>query len=480
MYFLEQMRCQFMTQVVNYNHHAEAGFGPEEPTADTIEGPKSTDDEAREFLETWDEAREVTEWMERRAAELDAGVRGLEWEDTMKWDDWADVLYSPGTVEWGSEWPEKVKQTNEELLEWLSEKPPFNTLSPEERQEVLAQIEEAWLEIPEGMTREEAFEEAFNNALEKEAVEYQERIDQMLEDEAIELSEEQRTALSEFLEWIEDPTMQDIENFLNEQGMTTVVDDNPNTPENEAWGPNFATRLYSSMDSYSHLPSSRWSYSGDNPYTWEVFRWNAWLNEQFYDVEKIRSELPQNLRVEADKLAEEITQWIESQWWNAENWIWALYRNASNNPNFSSNQPVLLHNLSTATAMVSINGRVQLCAATHGKWVGNTADSWSTPVGSFQMYGMSNGKYQARMWVKGLEEMKQNMANWSEEEAYNMDPSQMWNANSDNRLIRVHEARGSRTLGCSGLPTEIAKQLANATRDSRIGIMERFVSNPTG
>jgi hypothetical protein len=50
------------------------------------------------------------------------------------------------------------------------------------------------------MTREEAFEEAFNNALEKEAVEYQERIDQMLEDEAIELSEEQRTALSEFLE----------------------------------------------------------------------------------------------------------------------------------------------------------------------------------------------------------------------------------------------------------------------------------------
>jgi hypothetical protein len=179
----------------------------------------------------------------------------------------------------------------------------------------------------------------------------------------------------------------------------------------------------------------------------------------------------------AEKLEQQLVDGMPATG-DKDNWLWALYRNASNNENFSSDQPVLLHNLSTATALVMIAWKVSVCEATHGKWVGNGNGKHGTPIGSFAMYGMTNGKYQARMWVKWLEPMKQNVNNDTTENAADMDPADMWNANSDNRLIRVHESRWSQTEWCTWLPTEVAKMLADATRASRVGIMERFVSRP--
>jgi hypothetical protein len=107
------------------------------------------------------------------------------------------------------------------------------------------------------MTREEAFEEAFNNALEKEAVEYDERIDKILEDEAIDLSEEQRLALSKHLEGIEDPTIEDIHAFLQENNMQGFsLSDDPNTLADESALPVPRTSLNSSRGDYSSLPSN--------------------------------------------------------------------------------------------------------------------------------------------------------------------------------------------------------------------------------
>lgn len=259
-----------------------------------------------------------------------------------------------------------------------------------------------------------------------------------------------------------------------------VVEDNPGTPWNEAGAPDFLTQAYSNGANYSHLPNSWGSYSWENPYTGEVFQGNAGLNKEFYDVDKLRWEIPQDRLRQADQMAEEISNQLEWQGWNPENWLGALYRNAKNNPNFSQSHPVLLHNLSTATALIYVNRQIQTVPATHGKGVWNVNGSGSTPVGSFALYGMSSGQYQARMWVKWLEPMKQNVSNESEKGAYNTDPSAMGNNNSDNRLIRVHESRGSRTLGCSGLPVETAKLISQAVKSAGGGIMERFVSNPTG
>jgi hypothetical protein len=97
------------------------------------------------------------------------------------------------------------------------------------------------------MTQEEAFEEAFNAALEKEVTEYDERIDSILVDEAIELSEEQRGALSEYLEGREDPTIEDIHEFLQENNINGFsVSDDPTTTADESHLPVPTTSLRSS------------------------------------------------------------------------------------------------------------------------------------------------------------------------------------------------------------------------------------------
>lgn len=473
MYFIDHIKTQFISACISY-------VGPE-LTTDTVDEPIDTPESApgsdiEWFSDLAEESWEAAEVMRDRWEELETQAEWLIWGEGKKvltWDEWNDTITTEGTLE-------ERKEMYSPLLTNLSEKPPFNELPQEMREEVFNKISEEWLDIPEWMTQEEAFEEAFNNYLEKEPITPKERIDHILEDEGITLDEELREKLWVYLEDIENPTLQDIEDFLQEHGETMVVEDNPSTPEDESWVPNFLAQAYSNAESYNHLPSTTWNWSWENTYTWEVFRWDAGLNKEFYDVDALRNELPTHIREKADRVAEELTRQLEAQGGKPENWIGAVYRNASNNENFTDTQPILLHNLSTGTALVHMNNRTQTVPATHGKWVGNVNGSGSTPIGSFALYWMSNGQYQARMWVRWLEAMRQNISNESEQWSYDMDPAAMWNANSDNRLIRIHEARGSRTLWCSGLPVEVARAMSQAVKSAWGGIMERFVSNPTG
>lgn len=482
MYFLEQIQTQFKLTLSLWASWPDAAINEvreqEAAKSEEIQWPKWPDDVIAHARET--NSRNDRALAAEVARNLTNNSEGDNWNDAMS-DAWESQDHGQETP---NDWTENVaeslewEENNEKLLSDLSEKPPFNTLSPEERQVAFDKIMEEWFDVPEWMTREEAFEDAFNNALEKEVVEYDERIDSILEDEAIELSEEQRQALSEHLEGIEDPTIEDIHAFLQENDMEGFsVSDNPNTIADESSLPVPRTNLRSSWSEYSSLPSNWGSWSWENSYTWEAFEGDAWLDSEIYNIQRLKQTLPADRLRHAEQLEQQLVDWMPETW-NKENWLWALYRNASNNERFSANQPVLLHNLSTATALVMINWSVTICEATHGKWVGNANGMHGTPIGSFEMYGMTNGKYQARMWVKWLEPMKQNINNDTTDNAADMDPATMWNANSDNRLIRVHESRWSQTQWCTGLPTGVAKLLADATRTSGTGIMERFVSKP--
>jgi len=489
MYFLEQILKQQNLLIalhawVEWLSEVQQDTKPKTPEAQKT---------PREVL---DKAEKVNNPLDKAVSVEAERISKLKWdwnETVWEWKQWNDKIsevvewdHANEKNEWGDDKDTKVSEESEQdieladekLLEWISEKPPFNTLTPEERQEVFDQIMEEWFEVPEWMTREEAFEQAFNDSLEKEPTEYNQRIDKILQDEAIELSKEQRQALNEFLEGIDDPTIEDMHQFLQENNIEGFsVQDNPNTIADESRLPIPNTRLNSSRGDYSSLPSNGGSWNWENPYTWKAFEGEAWLDSEIYNIQRLKQKMPADRLAHAENLEKQLVAWMPSTG-NKDNWLWALYRNASNNENFSSNQPVLLHNLSTATALVMVDWNVTICEATHGKWVGNGNGKHGTPIGSFEMYGMTNGKYQARMWVKWLEPMKQNINNDTTENAANMDPADIGNANSDNRLIRVHESRWSQTEWCTGLPTEVAKMLADATRAARIGIMERFVSRP--
>jgi len=478
MYFIKQIREQFLltlTLRVGWPDAAINEVREQQAAKEETEWPLNA-------TEVLDHARDTNARLDSdvaRESEVAASlwVEWTDWTDAVEWDPRSDTLSSWAELpsEWWeliSEWSESPEKTNAEVLESLTGRAPFDSVPEDEMAEILASIDIEWLEVPEWMTREEALEATLNEAIEKEATEYDERINKILEDEGIELTEEQRAALGEYLDWIDNPNIWNIQEFLQENNLWDM------SVPGESEVPSFLTNLYTSGDSYRGLPSRGGSWSGENPYTGEAFSGDAWLNDEFYNVERLRSELPSNIRQQADQLAEDMTQKISSQWWNPENWIGALYRNASNNPDFNANQPVLLHNLSTATACVYINWSAHVVPATHGKWVGNANGMHGTPIGSFQMYGMTNGKYQGRVWVNGLEQMRQNISNDSTQNMHEQDPASMWNANSNDRLIRVHESRWSRTQGCSWLPTQVAVDLAEAMRASRIGIMERFVSDP--
>jgi len=95
--------------------------------------------------------------------------RGLvdEWDDVETWA-WNSEL-----VKWDIEKPSEVggdasaetEVTNAEFLKNVWDSPLLEGISPEDREALLAQIEEAWLEIEEGMTREEALQAALNATL---------------------------------------------------------------------------------------------------------------------------------------------------------------------------------------------------------------------------------------------------------------------------------------------------------------------------
>lgn len=392
-----------------------------------------------------------------------------------------DTRESPESTDtWNETW-ENIPEFNPSDIdiETIHSIPWFENADPDDIQAALELLGEEWFEIPEWMSEEDAYMLALNELLDTEPS-WDERVTNILEEEGINLTDEQRQQLDEFLEGIENPTIWDIQRFLEESWFQTM--EVPDIYWDEI-PPNFLVDAFGwqAWVPAAPWPVQRWRWNGENPFTWEVFRWNAGLNEQFYNVQTLREWLSENVRREADQLAEMLTDQLQQQNARPENWLWALYRNASNNPDFRANQPVLLHNISTATALVVTNNRVELAPATHGKWVWNVAESHSTSIGSFQLYAMDNWRFQARIWVHGLESMWQNVSRASLDDAYNMDPSRMWNSNSNDRLIRVHEARWSMTHGCSWLPLEVARRLAETMRSTPggRGIMERFVSQPS-
>jgi len=217
------------------------------------------------------------------------------------------------------------------------------------------------------------------------------------------------------------------------------------------------------------------------PYSGEVHQGSFGLNESFYGVQSLTNQLreqdPQRLAQ-----AEEIMAKFPAP--NLEDWHGAILRNALNNDSFSANQPILLHNISTSTAALWIPGQAQatLHPATHGYGgVGNGSGSGSTPVGSFELYQMADGgKFTSRMGVRGLENKQNNYQASDVQDAYGVDPAAIGNSNSDARLIRIHQIRGRRTAGCTGLPEDIAARLDEAVTTYSGAAMERFVSNPTG
>ncbi len=257
----------------------------------------------------------------------------------------------------------------------------------------------------------------------------------------------------------DNPTLVDlIKNLLWELGFNFSAEDAANL--------NFPS---STGSTYS--PEGGAATNSGREYNGEVYEGNFEMNNQFYNIKKLKEQIPPNRLAAAEEAAERFPA----------DWQAAVYRNAGNNPNFSAKQPILLHNISTSTAALWLPGQdeASLYPATHGYGgVGNISGSGSTPIGSFELYQMQDGgKYTSRMGVRGLESMKGDYKG-SPEEAWSADPAAMGNENSDARLIRIHQIRGARTAGCTGLPTDVAARLDDAIGNS-IGLMERFVSNPS-
>lgn len=217
--------------------------------------------------------------------------------------------------------------------------------------------------------------------------------------------------------------------------------------------------------------------AGNNgrPYSGEVYQGGFGMNESFYGVNNLRTQLESN-----PQLLEQVTNAVKKF---PEEWHGAIYRNATNNPQFRADQPILLHNISTATAALWLPGQDQasLHPATHGYGgIGNKSGSGATSIGSYRLRDMPDGgKLKARMGMEGLEKKTNNYQSPDVQDAYGVDPASIGNSNSDNRLERVHEIRGSRTAGCTGLPLATADRLDSALASSGGGMMERFVSDPT-
>lgn len=257
----------------------------------------------------------------------------------------------------------------------------------------------------------------------------------------------------------DNPTLVDlIKNLLRELGFDFSEEDAANL--------NFPG---STGNAYS--PEGGAAANAGREYNGEAYEGNFEMNPQFYNILDLKEQIPESRKAVADEVAGRFPK----------DWQAAVYRNAVNNPNFSDNQPILLHNISTASAALWLPGQSEptFHPATHGYGgVGNVSESGSTPVGSFELYQMADGgKYTSRMGVRGLETTKADYTG-SPEEAWSADPAAMGNKNSDARLIRVHQIRGARTAGCTGLPTAVAARL-DAAMGSGTGIMERFVSNPS-
>jgi|GEM_PF-7127548 len=217
--------------------------------------------------------------------------------------------------------------------------------------------------------------------------------------------------------------------------------------------------------------------NGNRNYNGKVFKGDFELNTKFYDLNKLKADLKAespNRFQEAEKAAERFSDLDKD-------WQAALFRNALNNENFKASGPIVLHNISTATAAVWIPGEganAFLVPATHGYGgVGNKGGGGASSLGSFQLYDMPDGgKFRARMGMRGLEPKKKNFQT-KPDKAYGIDPAAVGNSNADARLERTHEIRGRRTAGCTGLPLDVANRVDNALESHRTGVLERFVSN---
>jgi len=357
----------------------------------------------------------------------------------------------------------------------LREQPEYETVSDEEFAEtqaaVLAKLESGDLEIPEDIADDpeavnQWLEEQFDIELEGHEANPEDRVDEYIAGQGTDVTPAQRQTYVQAIEQARtanpdvDPNtlMGLIINLLREMGIISE-DDNGLLLDSTEYG------------TYSG-PSARAGNDG-RPYNGEVYEGGFGLNDSFYNVEALRSQLSPALQEQAD---EAITKFPEE-------WHGAIYRNATNNPQFKADQPILLHNISTSTAALWLPGQDQaaLHPATHGYGgVGNVNGGGACSIGSFRLRDMPDGgKFQARMGMEGLERKVENYQSRDVQDAFGVDPAAIGNSNADNRLERVHEIRGSRTAGCTGLPLAIADQLDTALARSGGGMMERFVSNPS-
>lgn len=164
--------------------------------------------------------------------------------------------------------------------------------------------------------------------------------------------------------------------------------------------------------------------------------------------------LEKQLNAETKAKVEKVTSKFPKQWHGP------IYRSAVNsNGAFKSTQPLVLHNVSKKTAAIYFPGESSptYCSATSGYGgTGSNPESGETPLGSFRIEkGHQGGKYNTRIYVHGLEAS---------------------NSNSHERLIRIHESRGSKTAGCTGLPPDIAEKLEQSVASTDGGRMETFQS----
>jgi hypothetical protein len=163
-------------------------------------------------------------------------------------------------------------------------------------------------------------------------------------------------------------------------------------------------------------------------------------------------DLEKQLNAETKAEVEKVTSKFPKQWHGS------IYRSAVNsNGAFKSTQPLILHNVSKKTAAIYFPGESSptYCRATSGYGrIGSKPGSGATPLGSFRIEkGHQGGKYNTRIYVHGLEAQ---------------------NNNSHKRLIRIHEIRGSKTAGCTGLPPDIAEKLEHTLAATSGGRMETF------
>jgi len=165
MYFLEQIKRQSNLFIIQYLEWPDAAINQvwEQQAAapEVDEWPKGPD-------EVIARAQQVNSGTDKAvAAELERGLvdwwidseTSSPWEsEIVKWD------VSKASEEAG-EASAETELSNAEFLKNMWDSPLLEWVSPEDREALLTQIEETWLEIPEGMTRQEALQAALNDAL---------------------------------------------------------------------------------------------------------------------------------------------------------------------------------------------------------------------------------------------------------------------------------------------------------------------------